>query len=151
MSDGGFAHVRLGEGRPRPGRYPGSCGEWLVDHQTPTRELVAFVVSLDPGTVVPLHYHAAESLEYVLTGRGVVRGHHQTCEVGPGSALYFPPGPAAAHEWRNTGPLHMQVLAVYVVPPGQDDGLQWVHPPGPAAGPHTGGAAPAAPSSAAPG
>ena len=122
----------------RAPRYAGSRAELLCDPSSPVTELRAGVVAVEPGSVVPLHYHKRQTLELVLSGCVVVQGRDgREWPVGPGDTMLFAAGPAAAHRWQITGNLPVVVLFVYPTPGAEDDELTWLE----------GGAAPAEPSS----
>ena len=64
-----------------------------------------------PGTVEELHWHPIEAFYYIISGHAIVRDiNGKEYEVGPGTALYCPPGIAGAHEWEVKESL--QLLAV---------------------------------------
>jgi len=87
-----------------PQTHPGTKLEVIVG--APTR----------PGMGGHPHYHHdAEQIVFVLSGRGVTEIEGATCEIGPGTLVYHPPGQvhrelASSEDFR--------VLIVYAPPIG---------------------------------
>jgi len=127
-----FHVIRPEDRRPRPPRYRGSRGETIGDAATPTVQLSAGQVALEPGTVVPMHYHTVETLEHVVSGQAIIVDRHgNAVQVGPGCTCIFPPRPEAAHRWTVTGNLPLLIFFVYPRPPGSDDQVTWLEGPSP--------------------
>ena len=119
-----FRHVAPSERPDRASRWPDTWAQVVCNHQTPTDRLVAAIVTVAPHKTVPLHYHRVETLEYVLSGAARVRDRHgNEVIVTADSAVYFPAGPDAAHEWTVIGNSPVQVLFMYNAAHGEDDGL----------------------------
>jgi mannose-6-phosphate isomerase-like protein (cupin superfamily) len=79
--------------------------------EVPTDRVRVGLASYEPGTIEELHWHPIEAFYYIISGHATVRdieGHE--FEVGPGTAIYAPPGIAGAHEWEVKEGL--QLLAV---------------------------------------
>ncbi len=110
--------------RPRESRFPGTRGEIICNHETPTNSFVVSVVSLDPGSRTRLHYHQVDTFEYVLSGIARVYDQHGNSEVVTAdTAVYYPAGRESAHYWETVGNIPVEFLFVYTAPPGQNDGL----------------------------
>lgn len=119
--------VTVAERIYRAPRYAGSRAELLCDPTGPVTELRAGIVAVEPGSTVPLHYHKRQTLELVLSGCAVIEGKDGAAwSVGPGDAMLFAAGPAAAHRWLVTGNLPVVVLFVYPTPGAEDDQLTWL-------------------------
>ena len=67
----------------------------------PSGGLVTGVAETAPGGVLPRHCHEAEETCYVVCGRGHVEIEDARTEVGPGTAVFIPPG--ARHALYCTG------------------------------------------------
>jgi quercetin dioxygenase-like cupin family protein len=107
-------------------RYAGSRAELLAEPSGPVTEVRVAMVSVDPGAVVPLHFHKRQTVEIVLSGTAVIQDRAGgEWHVGPGDTMLFASGPAAAHRWRVTGNLPVVVLVIYPTPNGEDDELTW--------------------------
>jgi quercetin dioxygenase-like cupin family protein len=79
--------------------------------EVPTDRVRVGFASYEAGTVEQLHWHPIEAFYYVLSGHATVRNiEGAEYEVGPGTAIYAPPGIAGAHEWEVKEGL--QLLAV---------------------------------------
>ena len=69
--------------------------------EVPTDRLRVGLASYKPGAIEELHWHPIEAFYFVLSGHATVRDYEgNEYEVGPGSAIYAPPGIAGAHEWE---------------------------------------------------
>ena len=69
--------------------------------EVPTDRLRVGLASYKPGAIEALHWHPIEAFYFVLSGHATVRDYEgNEYEVGPGSAIYAPPGIAGAHEWE---------------------------------------------------
>jgi quercetin dioxygenase-like cupin family protein len=120
--------VRSDERRARPPRFNGTVVEVIADAATPLKTQRCGVSTLTPGTIEAFHYHSVEAIEYIISGRAIVRDLSlQTIELGPGDAILFPPGPDSAHEWQILGPDPCVILWMYPGP--EDDKLTWVDTP----------------------
>ena len=80
--------------------------------ERPSERIRVAVADFKPGTHEHLHWHAIEVFYYVTAGNAIVRDYHgKEYEVGPGSAIYAPPGIAGSHEWQ-VGPQGLQLLSI---------------------------------------
>ena len=71
--------------------------------ERPSERLRVLRATLEPGTHVPLHWHAVEKLYYVISGRAVLSDiEGNTCELSAGSVIYVSPGIASSHGWNVT-------------------------------------------------
>ena len=69
--------------------------------EVPTDRLRVGLATYTPGAVEELHWHPIEAFYFVLSGHATVRDYEgKEYEVGPGTAIYAPPGIAGAHEWE---------------------------------------------------
>jgi len=79
--------------------------------EVPTDRVRVGFASYEAGTIEELHWHPIEAFYYVLSGHAIVRDiEGKEYHVGPGTAIYAPPGIAGAHEWQVKEGL--QLLAV---------------------------------------
>ena len=80
--------------------------------ERPSERIRVAVANFRPGTHEHLHWHAIEVFYYVIAGAATVRDYHgKEYEVGPGCAIYAPPGIAGSHEWQ-VGPGGLQLLSI---------------------------------------
>jgi uncharacterized cupin superfamily protein len=72
----------------------------------------ASVYELPPGQAVcPYHYeYAEEEWALVLEGRPTVRTPEGTAQAGPFDVVFFPRGPAGAHQIRNETDTPVRIL-----------------------------------------
>jgi quercetin dioxygenase-like cupin family protein len=69
--------------------------------EVPTDRIRVGLASYKPGAIEALHWHPIEAFYFVLSGHATVRDYEgKEYEVGPGTAIYAPPGIAGAHEWE---------------------------------------------------
>ena len=69
--------------------------------EVPTDRLRVGLATYTPGAIEALHWHPIEAFYFVLSGHATVRDYEgKEYEVGPGTAIYAPPGIAGAHEWE---------------------------------------------------
>ena len=96
----------------QPGVIPGQKTKRLVGcPEVPTDRVRVAFASYEPGAIEELHWHPIEAFYYVISGHAIVRNiEGQEFHVGPGTAIYAPPGIAGAHEWEVKETL--QLLAV---------------------------------------
>jgi mannose-6-phosphate isomerase-like protein (cupin superfamily) len=94
------------------GVIPGQSMKRLVGcPEVPTDRVRVGLATYAPGSVEELHWHPIESFYFVISGHATVRNFEgEEFEVGPGCAIYAPPGIAGAHEWEVKEAL--QILAV---------------------------------------
>lgn len=79
--------------------------------EVPTDRVRVGFASYEPGTIEELHWHPIEAFYYIISGHAIVRDiEGKEYHVGPGTAIYAPPGIAGAHEWEVKESL--QLLAV---------------------------------------
>ena len=85
----------------KPGEHPGQTGKRLVGNdERPSERLYVGLTSINSGAKAPLHWHIVEGLYYVISGRAVMRDiEGRSHEIGPGSAIYTPPGIEGSHSW----------------------------------------------------
>jgi mannose-6-phosphate isomerase-like protein (cupin superfamily) len=78
----------------------------------PSERVRVAVASFKPGVHELLHWHAIEVFYYVVAGGAIVRDYNgKEYPVGPGSAIYAPPGIAGSHEWQ-VGENGLQLLSI---------------------------------------
>jgi len=94
------------------GVIPGQSMKRLVGcPEVPTDRVRVGLATYAPGSIEELHWHPIESFYFVISGHATVRNFEgEEFEVGPGCAIYAPPGIAGAHEWEVKEAL--QILAV---------------------------------------
>jgi quercetin dioxygenase-like cupin family protein len=95
-------------------------GELLVLRTRPSEEapMLAFEMTVPPGSGPPLHTHAAEELFLISEGHLAFTGGEPGAErvAGPGDVVHVAGG--RPHAYRNAGAEPARALAVF------DDGLQ---------------------------
>ena len=98
--------------KAEPGVTGGQTVKRLVGcPEVPTDRVRVGLATYESGTVEQLHWHPIEAFYYVISGHATVRDFEgKEYEVGPGTAIYAPPGIAGAHEWEVKEGL--QLLAV---------------------------------------
>ena len=80
--------------------------------ERPSERLRVLRATMDPGTHVPLHWHAVEKLYYVISGRAVLTDiEGNTCEISTGSVIYVSPGIASSHGWDVKE--HLELVGIY--------------------------------------
>ena len=90
---------------------PGLYGAKLVDGSDGARRVALLSGWLKPGAAHSPHMHESEEAVTFLSGRGVVRIGGQDFEVGPGDAVWIPPG--AVHSTLNTGEEDLRFVAAF--------------------------------------
>lgn len=88
------------------------AGMARIGAEVGARRTSATVYELPPGQAVcPFHYeYGEEEWLLVLDGRPSVRTPEGTRELAPRELLFFPTGPAGAHQVRNDGDVTARVL-----------------------------------------
>lgn len=72
----------------------------LIDgERLASTEIVTGIAEIAPGAALERHHHDPAETYYVVSGRGEVEIEGQTRAVGPGCAVYIPPG--ARHAFRS--------------------------------------------------
>jgi len=96
-----------------PGVVEGQTLQPLVGvPEFPSERVRVAVATFKAGTHEELHWHAIEVFYYVMAGSAIVRDFHgKEYPVGPGSAIYAPPGIAGSHEWE-VGKDGLQLLSI---------------------------------------
>ena len=96
-----------------PGVVDGQVVQPLVGvPEFPSERVRVAVATFEPGVHEELHWHAIEVFYYVMAGSAIVRDYHgREYPVGPGSAIYAPPGIAGSHEWQ-VGENGLQLLSI---------------------------------------
>jgi uncharacterized cupin superfamily protein len=99
--------------KPLPGVVEGQTLQPLVGvPDFPSERVRVAVATFKPGTHELLHWHAIEVFYYVVAGSAIVRDYDgKEYPVGPGSAIYAPPGISGAHEWE-VGTDGLQLLSI---------------------------------------
>jgi cysteine desulfurase family protein (TIGR01976 family) len=72
--------------------------------------ITAFTGRIPPGRA-PEHQHTYDEVVHVLAGHGLVHLANGDTEIGPGTAIYLPPG--QPHCLENTGTGTLEVLGVF--------------------------------------
>ena len=69
--------------------------------ERPSERLRVHLNIFKAETHVPIHWHLVEALYYVISGHAVLEDiEGRNHDIGPGSAIYYPPGIAGAHGWN---------------------------------------------------
>ena len=99
--------------KDQPGVVEGQTLRPLIGiDERPSERIRVAVANFKAGTHEHLHWHAIEVFYYVTAGSAIVRDYYgKEYNVGPGSAIYAPPGIAGAHEWQ-VGPNGLQLLSI---------------------------------------
>lgn len=79
--------------------------------RTPSRGLTVGTCEIPPGASLLRHHHAPGEVYYVLAGEGVSEVGEVVTPVGPGTALYIPPG--VPHRTRNTGTVPLRFVWIF--------------------------------------
>ena len=100
----------------QPGVTQGQTMRRLVGcPEVPTDRVRVGFASYEAGTIEDLHWHPIEAFYYVLGGHAIVRDiEGKEYHVGPGTAIYAPPGIAGAHEWETKD--RVQLIAFRATP-----------------------------------
>ena len=87
---------------PGPGVTEGQTLRPLVGFaDTPTDRVRVSFASYEAGAIEQLHWHPIEAFYFIHSGHAIVRDiEGNEYHVGPGTAIYAPPGIAGAHEWE---------------------------------------------------
>ncbi len=115
MTQKAFFLIRPSGRRLIQGLFPGTRRQLICDDETPTIKLVTGIVELiEPGCIIPLHYHHIEEFQYVLSGNGLARdGQGNEYPVSVGTSVYCRPGVQGAHEFENNGREPLEILFVF--------------------------------------
>lgn len=99
----------------------------IVDSTLAGADLYGGVIHLAPGGHIPLHWHRAGEIQFVLSGRAVLLGPGgRESRVGPNSAIFSPGGRSGAHGFRNTGRSRLSILFFYGARGGKRPALRIV-------------------------
>jgi mannose-6-phosphate isomerase-like protein (cupin superfamily) len=81
---------------------PGQLRKVLAgDPEHPTERLTVLLATFEAGLHERLHWHLIEVFYYVISGRATMKDiEGNSCDVGPGSVIYAPPGIAGSHSWE---------------------------------------------------
>jgi len=80
------------------------------------------VARVEPGKQSYAHYLKQVEVYYILEGRGLIHVGEETAEVGPGDAVYIPPG---ASQWiENRGEDELLFIAVVSPPWSNEDDIR---------------------------
>jgi len=99
----------------------GGTLQWLVDRDLGALHVMAYRLTLDPGSAIS-HVHGAEEVLYVLEGSGEARVEGVTHRVGPGQAIFIPEG--AEHTCVNTSAQLLTLVGAMAPPIDLDE----IHP-----------------------
>jgi len=85
-----------------------TLNQLLGDSTYPSERLTVRVATFVAGTHEQLHWHLIEAFYYVISGRAVMTDiEGKSHDIGPGSAVYAPPGIAGSHSWDIKEPLKL--------------------------------------------
>ena len=72
----------------------------IGNDERPTERLRVNLTTMEAGAHAPLHWHPIEALYYVISGKAVVTDiEGKAYDVGPGTAVFYPPGITGSHQW----------------------------------------------------
>lgn len=124
-----FTCIQPEDRRPSKPSTPGTRYWRICDEQTPSQSLFAGIVELrESGETIPLHYHPyAEELQFVIAGTGIVWDESgNEYPIRPGTCIYCPSHPEAAHAFKNTGSSPLLILCVFPSVDGHPPEQSWV-------------------------
>jgi quercetin dioxygenase-like cupin family protein len=101
---------------------PGRSLKWLITNEMGlTDSLSLNTVVIKPGnTVKPAHAHPKmEEIIYITNGNGKVYMDGEVHEISEGTVVVFKPG--IIHMVRNSGPVDMKVVCIFIPPATLDD------------------------------
>ena len=96
------------EGAHTTGLATGDGIRWkllIAGECTPSVGLVTGIAEIEPGGALRRHHHAPAETYYIVSGRGQMELDGRTSEIGPGCAVYIPPGARHAVRCSGTEPL----------------------------------------------
>ncbi len=100
--------------RPRRSYFAGSNVALIMDETIEGADLYGGLNVLAPGHEIPLHWHDVGELQFILSGTGIALGPNgEKTEIGPRWTVFAPAGPAAAHGFRNTGLVPLEIFFFY--------------------------------------
>jgi len=98
------------KGKTRPGEG-GNMKVLVGNEERPSERLLVNLVSFNAGAHPPLHWHLIEGLYYVISGNAVLTDiENRSYKVGPGTAVYAPPGIESSHGWDFKEPVHVMAI-----------------------------------------
>ena len=97
----------------------GGAMQWLVDQKLGAKHVMAYRLTIDPGSTLSHRHVGAEEVLYVLDGSGEIRVEGATHQVGPGRAVFVPDG--AEHSYINSGQAPLVVVGAIAPPIDPDD------------------------------
>lgn len=92
----------------------GIRGKFLVNKDTPARNVTLLLNVVDPGASVPLHKHSVEETVYLFEGTIWAQIGDQRYTVTPHDSVLFPPG--VPHAWGNASEGVARMLWVFSGP-----------------------------------
>jgi quercetin dioxygenase-like cupin family protein len=92
------------------GETKGVTVRWVISDEDGAPNFYMRVFELEPGGYSPFHSHGWEHEAYILSGKGEVVREKGSIEVGPGTAIFIPPG--ETHQFKNTGEQLLRFICV---------------------------------------
>jgi quercetin dioxygenase-like cupin family protein len=114
--------VVRGNEQPRHQDADGVVATVLVDNDTTDAENLALGhISFEGGRSVPPHTREVEEFIYVLEGRTTILSGGNEYALGPGDAIYIPPGT----EHQHTNPHNTTLKQIFIFsPPGPEAAMR---------------------------
>ena len=103
----------------------GGAMQWLVDQELGAKHVMAYRLTIDPGSTLSHVHVGAEEVLYVLDGSGEIRVENASHQLGPGRAVFVPDG--AEHSYVNGGKAPL-VLVGAMSPPVHPGDIHQVIP-----------------------
>ena len=83
----------------------------ILGRETPTERLQVGVADFKQGGYAGLHWHTDERCYYCVSGRAILTDiNGKAYNIGPGTAVYPPPGIAGSHSWDVKEDLQLIVI-----------------------------------------
>jgi quercetin dioxygenase-like cupin family protein len=92
----------------------GVRGKFLVNKDTPARNVTLLINEVDPGASIPLHRHSVEETVYMLEGEIWARIGNDRYTVTAHDSVLFPAG--VPHAWGNAGAGVARMLWIFSGP-----------------------------------
>ncbi len=92
----------------------GVRGKFLVNKETPAKNVTLLLNDVDPGASVPLHRHSVEETVYLFEGTIWAQIGDQRYTVTPHDSVLFPAG--VPHAWGNSGDSVARMLWIFSGP-----------------------------------
>lgn len=115
--------ARLRHQRDIPGQVvDGGVLQWLVDRELGAEHVMAYRLTIDPGSALNHVHIGTEEVLYILEGSGELRVEGAIHKLGAGQAAFIPDG--AEHAYVNTGTIALVMVGAMAPPIDPDN----IHP-----------------------